>query len=284
LDAPTSTNPDRETSTTSASTTTFVEGSHWQGVVYLVAEPVNSFLGNPALVPIRVQIEADPGTFGDHVEFTRALAAIDGMAASLPEGLENLIPAEVIVLSPSLEGDLITADMSEAFLSGAGGLLADLTMLNQLIYGLTEMYDRPDASVLFTVNSEEIVAYGTDGIDLTEPVGREDHIEHLNPIFLTEPIMEVEHVYLVAGRANTFEASLMVAVVDANGDVVHEEPVQASCGSGCWGEFGVGVASDLIVPGESSIRLFTYSAEDGSVTDSITIPIAGDDGWQISSG
>lgn len=275
--AATTTTPVESTTTTPSTTT-------WSGVVSLYQSPDNSFLGNPALVPVSLVLTGGPDS---DAPFTQALAAVGAEFAELSHPLSNAIPPGVQIVGMStttVDGtEVLVVDMSEAFLDGAGGLLADTTMLNQLIYTLT-IGEGADEGILFTVGGEPIEAFGSEGLVLTDPVDRQSFISELNPIFLTEPILELEHVYLVAGLANVFEASLMVQVLDGNAEVVHEEPVLASCGSGCWGEFGIGVASELITPGESSIRLLTYSAEDGSPQDSITIPIPATGVWELSVG
>lgn len=283
------TSPGSSTSEPTASTTTSVpetttsepaEGSVWTGVVYLYQEPENSFGGNPALIPLALEVTADPGTFSDHTEFTWALGVLAEAGTELPDGFGNAIPSDVRVVDWALEDGTVRADMNEAFLDGAGGLLADTTMLNQLIYTLTWM--DADASVEFTVDGQPVEAFGSEGISLLEPVDRDTFIDALHVIFLTQPISEFENVYAVNGRANVFEANLTWQILDGSGEVVHEEVTMASCGSGCWGEFGIGVDADLIVPGESSVHLLTYSAEDGSPTNAITVPIP-EDGWQLSA-
>ncbi len=274
-----------ETTTSSSETSTTsgpAEGSVWTGVVYLYQEPENSFAGNPALVPLVLEVTADPGTFGDGAEFTRALGALAEAGTALPDGFGNAIPADVRVVDWSLEDGTVRADMNEAFLDGAGGLLADTTMLNQLIYTLTWM--DADASVEFTVQGQPVEAFGSEGISLLEPVDRDTFIDELHLIFLTEPISQSENVYAVSGRANVYEATLTWQILDGAGEVVHDEFTTASCGTGCWGEFGVGVDADLIVPGESSVRLLTYSAEDGSPTNIITVPIPEGGIWQLDAG
>ena len=276
--APTTTTTIIETTTTSLT----AEESVWTGVVYLYQEPENSFIGNPALVPLTLEVTADPGTLRDQADFTRALGALAETGTALPDRFGNAIPADVRVLDWSLEDRTVRADMNEAFLDGAGGLLADTTMLNQLIYTLTWM--EPDAAVEFTVQGEPVEAFGSEGISLLEPVDRETFIDELHLIFLTQLISEFEHVYAVSGRANVFEATLTWQLLDGAGEMVHEEFTTASCGTGCWGEFGFGVDADLIVPGESSIRLLTYSAEDGSPTNMITIPIPEDGIWKLNTG
>lgn len=292
----TTTAPDTATTTTQATTTTVPDNtsstqpveSVWSRPVFLYQTPANSFLGNPALVPVWLELTDTGGTLSPDDEFTAALAVLGTELPELPasSGLANAVPAEVqiISLTTATQGadQSWVADMNEAFLAGAGGLLADVTMLNQLIYTIT---DNTLGSVLFTVNGQPVEAFGSEGIVLTDPVDRETFIEHLAPIFLTTPVIDGEDGYTVAGKANVFEASLSVQVLDGSGGVVHEEHLMASCGSGCWGEFSVDLDPGLITPGESSVRLFTYSAEDGSMTNVLTVPIPADSGvWEITVG
>ncbi|MGB8361482.1 MAG: Gmad2 immunoglobulin-like domain-containing protein [Acidimicrobiia bacterium] len=263
------------TTTTPNSTTTQPVPYTWQGVIFVAQEPEGSFTGNPALIPLSIQVPDPTGMLGSGANFTDVLPLIDVG----PSGFVNAIPTDVRVLSASLPKDgVVEVEMNQAFLDGAGGLLADFTMLNQLIYTLTSTTDE-SGSVLFLVDGQPVTQFGTEGLDLSDPVDRDTFIDNLALIFLTDPITEAEHVYIVSGRANTFEAMLTVQVVDPEGNVVHEEPVQASCGTGCWGEFGVGVSSDLIEPGQASIRLLTYSAEDGSAQNIITVPIPENNEW-----
>jgi spore germination protein GerM len=248
------------------------------GVVFLTQTPENSFLGNPALVPIDLEVIARD-LFETDSNILDALAAIDARGGTLPEGLESSIPPGVRVVGQAISDGVIVADMNQVFLEGAGGLLADTTMLNQLVYTLT--HGRSEDEVLFTVDGEPVEAFGTEGIFLADAVGRDTFIDQLANIFLTDPISELEHVYAITGIANTFEGNLAVRVLDGGGNSVHEEFTQATCGSGCWGEFGVGVDSGLIVPGASSIQVFTYSAEDGSMIDVVTVPIPEQGYWSI---
>ena len=273
------------TTTAEATTTSTAEqvASTWTGTVFLYQTPEDSNLGNPALVPVSLDLTG----VSANEEFTAALAAVGPELPELSYPLSNAVPADVQVLSQSSietdNGFLLTLDMNEAFIEGAGGLLADMTMLNQLIYSATEPF-LEQASVLFTVNGEPVEAFGSEGLVLTDPVNRDTFIEELAPIFLSEPIMETENVWVVAGRANTFEAALTLRVLDGSGAVVHEEPAMATCGSGCWGEFGISIDVDLIVPGESAVQLLTFSAEDGEPTNVVTIPIPADGVWKFTLG
>jgi hypothetical protein len=277
--------PESTTTTIPSSTTTAVPlVDNWTGAVFLYQVPENSNISNPALVPVAVSID---GPFEAGVDFSRAVSAALQAGEELPPGLQTAIPDDVIVQGTRVEGERIIADMNQAFLDGAGGTLADFTMLNQLVYTLT--YGNEDGEVLFTVNGEPVTAFGGHGLDLTQPLNRETYLDldqlQLHLINLTSPIVRQEDgTYLVEGVANVFEAALTVAVLDAEGEVVHEEPVLASCGGPCWGEFFAEIDADLVVPGESSIRVFTYSMEDDSVSEAITIPIPEGDIWQMSAG
>lgn len=268
----TTTEPAPTTSTAPETTTTEEVFEAWEGVVFVFQSPVDSFTSNPALVPISAELSP----FDPDAGFTEALAALD---VNLPDGLVNAIPGSVSVLSTQVDGGVLVADMNEAFLAGAGGLLADMTMLNQLIYTLT--HAQPETEVLFTVDGQPVETFGSEGLSLTDPVGRDDFLDQVHVIGLTEPIAQTEDGWLVKGFANAFEATLVLNVADGSGAVTHEEFVTATCGTGCWGEFEVVIDADLITPGESSVRLFQYSAQDGSPVDVITVPIPVGGVWSV---
>lgn len=279
-----STTSEQMTTTTAPppTTTATPEDTIWEGTVYLHQTPENSSTGNPALIPVSLRVADPGGRISPAAAFTTPLAALEG---NLPDGTSSSIPPDVEVISTSRDGDVILAEMSESFLRGASppGLLSDFTMLNQLVYTLT--IDAPDAVVQFTVGGEPVDIFGTEGIELTTPVGRDSFLDWAHMINITRPILPNEDGdYQVEGLANVFEASLTWQVLDGSGEVVHEEFTTASCGTGCWGEFEIEVDADLIVPGESSIRLLTYSAEDGSPTNMITVPIPEEGIWQFTAG
>lgn len=278
------------TSTTIATTTTTVPAATvWTGTLFFYQIPQDSFLENPALVPLSVDLTDMSGNVASSDYFTEPLAALGSEMPELPADsqLVNAIPAAVQIVELStttVDGiEVLLADMNEAFLAGAGGLLADFTMLNQLIYTIT-WGEGSETGVLFTVGGEPVTAFGSEGLDLSEPVNRDSFIDELALIFVTEPVVPAGDVYTVTGRANAFEASLWMQVIDGDGEVVHEEYVMATCGSGCWGDFTVDIDASLIVGGETSVRLLTFSAEDGSPENVVTVPIPADGVWGITVG
>lgn len=131
-----------------------------QAVVFLVQSPDNS-RGNPALVPFLTSVTGTE----DESEISLALQLLTDPDLTPPPGFDNVIPAGVEVLDVSVDGEVISVDMNDEFLSGAGGTLADFTMVNQMVFTATQ--SNPSAMVRFTVNGEPVVAFGGNGLDLT---------------------------------------------------------------------------------------------------------------------
>jgi len=280
----TSTTAPGSTTTTESPSTTIGVDTEWSSVMYLSQQPENSFMENPALIPVPTRVVDVSGELEADDHFTEVLARI---GSGLPPGLSNSIPAEVRIVDVTVEdvGGETTwvAEMNEAFVAGAGGLLADTTMLNQLVYTITQGTPEIEG-VLFRVNGAPVEAFGSEGIVLTDPITRETFRDELNVIFLTEPLGESDGVYVVQGMSNTFEAGLVVNVLDGNGEAVHEEFVQATSGSGTWGTFSASIDAGLVVPGESSISVFQSSAQDGSAVDVVTVPVPIGDVWEFTIG
>ncbi|MEX1126414.1 MAG: Gmad2 immunoglobulin-like domain-containing protein [Acidimicrobiia bacterium] len=267
------------TTTEPETTTTAGEPTEVRGaVVYLVAAPENSFTGNPALVPFRTVVSVPASTS----ENLLSLQLVTGDLA-LPTGFTTMIPAEVDVIGVRVTEHLITVDMNQAFVGGAGGLLADFTMLNQLIYTAAQFGEIE--SVQFTVGGEPVTAFGSEGLDLSEPVGPDAFLDQMNSILITNPVEGSGDLPLaVSGIANVFEANVSYEVLDADGNIVDEGFTMAACGTGCWGWFSFEVQHQFT--GEETVRVFWHSAKDGSPSDVVTIPILWDDadGWDLLAG
>lgn len=265
--------------TTVPETTTIPVGT-WEHVVYLVESPGNSITGNPALVSFMAEL---PGSVEDGVAQIafRSLSLLTNPDFTVPDGFLNLIPSDVEVLgvADSGEGYLIV-DMNKAFLDGAGGLLADVTMLNQIVFTATQ-FGRADA-VLFTVNGGPFEAYGTEGIVLDGPVARGDYLDGMNSIIITEPlIFGGDGLPMVGGIANVFEATVSLQIVESeSGEVAYEDFTTATCGTGCWGEFTFSLDTPELTP-QRSVLVFYYSPKDGEPSDIVRIPVNPDGGWDF---
>jgi hypothetical protein len=259
-------------------------------IIYLVQEPGNSFTGNPALVPFDVSYTDETNALRGIDQPVLLLTRLADLGVTLPEGFTTVIPPGIDgviggIDDPAVEGDpaVINMYMNEAFLDGAGGLLADITMLNQIIYTVTQGYD-PETLVRFIVNDEPVEAYGTEGLSLVEPVGRATFLDQVNPIIITGLLYApgVEGHAVLGGRANVFEAALTVRIVDpVTGATLYEEPVMANCGTGCWGDFRLEFNTPLLTT-ETEVQVFWYSAEDGDPADIVTIPVDEAVTWDLN--
>lgn len=241
-------------------------------VVYLTQEPENSLQGNPALVPVRVLGSAPEGA----PEVLAALRALVDSNLTLPPGLGTIIPEGVEVLGFGQEDEFtLVVDMNDRFLQGAGGFLADVTMLSQLIWTATQ--GNAEAGVRFTVNGAEPGPYGSEGL-LLDTVFTRDYFltepAELNNVLVTTPIGPESTE--ISGIANVFEATVAYEIRDAAGEVVESDFTMVACGTGCWGSFTIDVDPDLLEPG-GQVRLFWNSPEDGEPTNVVVVPIPEDE-------
>jgi hypothetical protein len=241
---------------------------------FLFLSSENSFQSNPALVPFYVPVELAEDA--DDTEAVKsAINALGDADLILPAGAMNAVPAGVealVVRRADGTDNALIIEMNEAFLDGAGGLLADFTMLNQLIYTATTLEGIEE--VHFIVNNEPIVAFGSEGLGLESSVNRQTFQEgNLALIYLTEPVVaDGDGTVEVVGISNTFEATVNLIVRNGDGEIVHEAFTTATCGSGCWGDFEFTVDEGL-VDADSTIQVLEYSAEDGDPANVITVPV-----------
>jgi germination protein M len=159
-------------------------------------------------------------------------------------GLENAFPDDV---EATVMNGVATVE------SGS-----DLTteQLAQLLYSLT-MLTEP------VVEAVEI-----DGESYT----RAD-FEEQTPSVLVEsplPFEDVEAPITASGTANTFEATFQYELLDADGNVIDENFVTATSGTGTRGTFEFVTAA---VDDVAALVVFEHSAEDGSRMREVEIPL-----------
>lgn len=273
--APGTTAPTTDTSQPTQTTEPATSLATFQTSVFLVQDPENSFTGNPSLVSFWTEIEAPEDS---SVELLRLqLLARDDLLLPTP-GYYSAIPPDVEFLDLGREEQAILLEVNEAFRSGAGGLLADLTMLNQIVWTVT---DGTDADLVrFFIDGQVVVDFGTEGLDLTGGVTRETFIDSLSPILVTEPIYVGDGLPTITGIANVFEATVSLDIVNADGEVTYEDFTTATCGTGCWGEYSFPLDTPALKPG-SLVRVFWNSAEDGSQSDVVYVPFGEEAVWEL---
>ena len=103
------------------------------------------------------------------------------------------------------------------------------------------------------------------------PLGRSDFQFQgfLPAIFVDRPAWGASagNPLTMSGIANVFEARFRVQVLDADGSLLADEPVTATCGTGCWGSFKTSVPYTVDKAQYGTLRVFEPSARDGSPTN-----------------
>jgi len=249
-------------------------------VVYLVH---SSTSGDPALVAFATQVAAP--SEADVVEATLGMLD-DPSSLTLPDGYEIVIPDAVEVVDvrrPEGADNVLIIEMNQAFLDGAGGLLSDFTMLNQLIYTATATTPSLEGidQVQFIVDNQPVTEFGSDGLDLSSSVGREDFLDNLNSIIITEPlIFGGDGLPQIEGLARVYEGTVSVDIVESeSGEVVYTGFDTTDCG-GCWGSFAISFDTPELTP-ERTVLVYSASAEDGSRTDVVRVPVNPEPFWNF---
>ncbi len=244
--------------------------------LYFLAEHIrDSNLAGPHLIAIgrntAVPIEA---TTTDLVR-TSVLALIDGVNAddqSTGISLSSSIEDGTELLGVSVSGGVATLDFDEDFAQGAGSF--DLrARLAQLVYTATAV-PGVDA-VVFSIEGEEVEVFGSEGIVLDGPQTRDDWTDLLPLIMVEAPLpgVEIQSPIALQGIANAFEATVNYRLVATGGDVLAEGFTTATCGTGCFGDFGdqIFFAVDAATP--ATLEVFEFSANDGSAINIYAVPI-----------
>jgi hypothetical protein len=106
-------------------------------------------------------------------------------------------------------------------------------------------------------------------------VGRADLRDLLALVFLESvaPGGTLPSPVTVAGEANTFEATVRIQVLGANGAVLADTFSTATSGSGTWGTFSEAVTFDSEGNATGTVRVFWDSPEDGSAQDVTEVPV-----------
>ena len=176
-----------------------------------------------------------------------------------------------IRLGLSIAGGVATVDLSGEFATG-GGSASSQYRLAQVTYTLTQ-FETVD-SVLFKVDGTVVTVFGSEGIVLTGPVGRDRFEDQLPAVFVDRPAFgaAMPNLSHVTGTANVFEATVSIEVRDEHGDVVLRTFTTATSGNGTRGTF------DTVLPlpstsGNATITAFEASAEDGRPLHEVDVPV-----------
>ncbi len=211
------------------------------------------------------------------VPATRALAtaAVRELlvgATSDEHGFVTMIPAGTQLLGITIDGRVATVDLTGTFEAG-GGSASMLGRLAQLVYTVTQ-FPTVD-TIRLRLDGQPVQSIGGEGVMVGAGVGRADSTSSLPPIFVDSPAWggAFPSPGRVTGLANVFEAQFRLQVLDGGRHVLADAPVQATCGTGCWGTFDVTVAYSVTAEQWGTLRVFDPSAKDGTPTDVREYPV-----------
>jgi hypothetical protein len=179
-------------------------------------------------------------------------AAAASVVAELVEGPSSQ-EAEIGLTSTFPDGVDVTVADGVATVESDSELTTE--QLAQLVYSLTQP----------SVGANTVVVGG-------ESYGRADFEEQTPSVLVESPLafQEVTTPITVEGTANTFEANFQYELLDADGNVVDENFVTATSGTGTRGTFEFTTAD---VDDVATLVVFETSAEDGSRMREVEIPL-----------
>ena len=197
--------------------------------VHLVRSGPTDFYIEP--VPVTVP------AFGDALS-ARITAATDALLALTDPDDEELftsVPAGTTLHRVTLDGAVATLDLSGGIVGSSGGSAQELTFAQQLAH--TARVDDSITAIQVLVDGQSITELWGH-LDWSGPIEVDPFV--LSPVTVTTPLAGEEvpvGPVTFRGQATVFEATVLVTLLDSNGDVVEEGFVTATTGAperGTW--------------------------------------------------
>jgi hypothetical protein len=225
--------------------------------------------GSVGLVPV---LRVVPKSVAVAATAMNALLAGPTSAEAGDRTISSAIPDGARLLGVSIKNGVATVDLSTEFDSG-GGTASMQYRLAQVVYTLTQF--TTVKSVVFQIEGQTVTVFGGEGIVLDGPVGRADYYDQLPSIFVDRPAYgaAIDNPGRVTGNANVFEAQFRVAILDASRKTLVDEPVMASCGTGCRGTFAVTLSYTVGKAQWGTLRVYDPSEKDGTPEDVRDYPV-----------
>jgi spore germination protein GerM len=224
----------------------------------------------PTLVPVLREVPETKAVATAAMNSLIEGPTADEADAKVP--LTSAMPAGTTLLGLKVEDRVATVDLSREFESG-GGSASVLGRIAQVVYTLTQ-FSNVDA-VRFYLDGKPVDVFGSEGVILDTPVGREQYRDQLPSIFVDRPAWgaALNNPGRVMGLANVFEATFRVSILDGNGRELYDDTLMADCGSGCWGRFDTQIAYKISKAQWGTLRVYDPSEVDGSPEDIREYPV-----------
>jgi Immunoglobulin-like domain of bacterial spore germination/Sporulation and spore germination len=224
--------------------------------------------------------------YGDKLFLTRRIEPFDPGVAQLAltallagptdaeraAGLRTAIPTGTRLRGLNLAGGVLTVDLSSEYGTG-GGSLSVMMRLAQVVYTATQF--STVKSVAFQLEGRPVTAFTGQGVVLDKPQGRGAYDQLLPAILVQTPIIgqRVSSPVVVSGTADVFEATVSLRILDENGTEIARTFTQATCGTGCRGNYSVSVSYTVDHEQPGTVEVFETSMKDGSALHVVKIPV-----------
>jgi len=205
---------------------------------------------------------------------TATLLALFGgpREAELSAGLSTAIPPGSRLLGIHISSGTATVNFNTAY-GTPGEPGSELARVAQVVYTLTQF---PSISrVALEIQGSTPATFASGAVSLRNPLGRTDVLGALPAILVETPAVgDSLHGQLhLSGLANVFEAQFAVQLVDANGELLLDQPVHATAGTGTWGTFNVTFPIAVSTTVQCTLRVFDSSPKDGRPIDEVDVHI-----------
>jgi len=219
--------------------------------------------GEPGVTGLVPVLRTVPQSAGVAKAAMTALLAGPTKAESGDRTITTAIPDGTALRGVSSRNGIATVDLSTEFDSG-GGTASMRYRLAQVVYTLTQF--STVKSVVFQVEGQTVTVFGSEGIVLDGPSKRADWTDELPAIFVDRPAYgaAIGNPGPISGNADVFEAQFRLSILDGSGKVLVDQPVTASCGTGCRGTFQQTVGYTIGKAQWGTLRVYDPSEKDGS--------------------
>lgn len=228
----------------------------------------NGFRSGPFLVAVSDQVVSSGDVATDAVEALLdgppPTAAAADISSAIPDG------TSLVAVSAGSDG-VATVELSGEFDDG-GGSFSVLARLAQLTYTLTAL-DGVE-SVLLLENGSVVEVFSSEGVVLDGPMVREDFQDLVPGILVEAPAWgaETSLPFEAVGVAAVFEAVFQTELL-IDGEVVFAPPFVMTDNGVGWGNFAFEVDADADLPTVAVLRVWEFSARDGSVINERFVPL-----------
>jgi hypothetical protein len=197
--------------------------------VYVVRSAPTAFF----VEPIPVRVESFGGAIG-----ARVTAAVEALLALTETGDPELftsVPPGTTLHRVSVDGAVVTLDLSGGIVGSSGSSSEEVTFAQQLAH--TARVDATIVAIRLVIDGQPIEELWGH-LDWSEPIEVDPFI--LSPVTVTTPFPgEVVPVGAVTfrGQATVFEATVLVTLYDPSGEIIAEGFVTATTGAperGTW--------------------------------------------------